>query len=160
MKTTLCIFALLTAFALGYWLGTRSVEVVESLRIDTVFYEKPRPINTSREVVSVTIPKLLFAPTDTLTQTVVVSVGDSVHLQLAIEHREYRDSTYHARISGPAVGDYGPTLDWIETYDRTRTLTVTKRHRFAVTAGVGGAYTPRGFQPYVGVGVGVILWKF
>ena len=29
-----------------------------------------------------------------------------------------------------------------------------------LTAGVGAAYTPQGFQPTVGVGVGIILWQF
>lgn len=98
-----------------------------------------------------------------MTHTVVVQLGaDSVQMKVAVETRPYSDSTYRAQISGPRIGDLRPTLDWIETYDRTitRQQAVTKHSRFAVTAGVGAAYTPQGFQPYVGVGVGVILWKF
>lgn len=90
------------------------------------------------------------------------SPADSVSVALEIETRTYEDSLYRAQVSGPAIGNYRPTLDWIEVYGRTHTITrtETKRNRFAVTAGVGAAYTPAGFQPTVGVQVGVILWGF
>ncbi|MDE5906053.1 MAG: hypothetical protein K2G66_00225, partial [Alistipes sp.] len=72
--------------------------------------------------------------------------ADSVSLTLEIETRTYEDSLYRAQVSGPAVAGYRPSLDWIETYSRTQTITCTetRRNRFAVTAGVGAAYTPRG----------------
>ncbi|WP_300727840.1 DUF6808 domain-containing protein [uncultured Rikenella sp.] len=90
------------------------------------------------------------------------SSADSVAVALEIETRTYEDSLYRAQVSGPAVAGYRPSLDWIEVYGRTNTITrtETRRHRFAVTAGVGAAYTPRGFQPTVGVQVGVVLWGF
>lgn len=90
------------------------------------------------------------------------AAADSVAIELAIESRTYEDSLYRAQVSGPAMGSYRPTLDWIEVYNRTQTITrtETKRNRFAVTAGVGAAYTPAGFQPTVGVQVGVVLWGF
>lgn len=74
------------------------------------------------------------------------SSADSVAVALEIETRTYEDSLYRAQVSGPTVGRYRPALDWIEVYDRTNTITrtETKRHRFAVTAGVGAAYTPDG----------------
>lgn len=157
------IVALLFGFALGWFLRPpqRIVEVEQ--RIDTVYYTKPTPIAVSTERRIVNVPRLLFAPADTvkIVQTVaVVDEGDSVTLDVAIEHREYRDSTYHAVVSGPVVGDLRPTLDFMETYNRTTTITVERPKRFAVTAGVGAAYTPKGFQPYVGVGVGVVIWRF
>ena len=90
------------------------------------------------------------------------SSADSVSLTLEIETLVYEDSLYRAQVSGPAVAGYRPALDWIELYSRTQTITrtETRRNRFAVTAGVGAAYTPRGFQPTVGVQVGVVLWGF
>lgn len=90
------------------------------------------------------------------------SSADSVAVALEIETRTYEDSLYRAQVSGPTVGRYRPALDWIEVYDRTNTITrtETKRHRFAVTAGVGAAYTPAGFQPTIGVQVGIVLWGF
>lgn len=157
------IVALLFGFALGYFLRP-SQEVVEvEHHIKTVYYERPTTIAVSTERRIVNVPRLLFAPADTVTivRTVaVVDNADSVTLDVAIEHREYRDSTYRAIVSGPVVGDIRPTLDEIETYNRTTTITVERPKRFAVTAGVGAAYTPKGFQPYVGVGVGVVIWRF
>ena len=85
---------------------------------------------------------------------------DSVQMQVEVETRIYEDSLYRAQVSGPAVGELHPSLDWIELYARTTTQTHTRRQRFALTAGVGAAYTPRGFQPTVGVQFGVILWGF
>ena len=65
------------------------------------------------------MPVLLFAPPDTVTETVVVKVGaDSVQMKVAMETRPYSDSTYRAQVSGPRIGNLRPTLDWIETYDR------------------------------------------
>ena len=89
-------------------------------------------------------------------------LADSVAIELEIETLVYEDSLYRAQVSGPAVAGYRPSLDWIELYSRTQTITrtETRRNRFAVTAGVGAAYTPRGFQPTVGVQVGVVLWGF
>ena len=162
-RFTYIFIALLLGIALGWFLRPpqRIVEVEQ--RIDTVYYAKPTPIAVSTERRIVNVPRLLFAPADTvkIVQTVAVAdEGDSVTLDVAIEHREYRDSTYRAIVSGPVVGDLRPTLDEIETYNRTTTITVERPKRFAVTAGVGAAYTPKGFQPYVGVGVGVVIWRF
>ena len=109
----------------------------------------------------VNVPKLLFAPADTVARVVEAASGaDSVQMEIPVRTLEYRDSTYYARVSGPVIGTLVPQLDWIETYDRTITQTVTKRNRFAVTAGVGVGYTPQGLQPTVGVQVGVVLWSF
>ncbi len=153
-------------------------KVVET-RIDTVYYERPQPTTTSSKLVAVNVPRIVFAPaaiaknatTDSSSEIpdnsgnlleIPTSPADSVAVDLAIETRTYEDSLYRAQVSGPTVGRYRPALDWIEVYDRTNTITrtETKRHRFAVTAGVGAAYTPAGFQPTVGVQVGVILWGF
>lgn len=168
-RFTYIFIALLLGIALGWFLRPpqRIVEVEQ--RIDTVYYAKPTPIAVSTERRIVNVPRLLFAPTDTVTicnglpDEHFPDVGkmmDSVTLDVAIEHREYRDSTYRAVVSGAVVGDIHPTLDFIETYNRTTTITVERPKRFAVTAGVGAAYTPKGFQPYVGVGVGVVIWRF
>lgn len=85
---------------------------------------------------------------------------DSVTMYIELEQRIYEDSLYRAQVSGPKVGQLYPTLDWVEVYNQTRIQTVTKRNRFAVTAGVGAAYTPQGFQPTIGVQFGIVLWGF
>lgn len=155
--------AMLFGFALGWFLRPPQEVVSVKQRIDTVYYAKPTPIAVSTERRMVNVPRLLFAPADTVKVVQAVAIadnGDSVTLDVAIEHREYRDSTYRAVVSGAVVGDIRPTLDFIETYNRTTTITVERPKRFAVTAGVGAAYTPKGVQPYVGVGVGVVIWRF
>ena len=148
-------------FGLGYRRGASSVEIQTQMRIDTVFYERPQPVSFSDRLVRVNIPKLLFAPADTVVRIVeAVNSTDSVQMEIPVRTLEYRDSTYYARVSGPVIGTLSPRLDWIETYNRTITRTVTKRSRFAVTAGVGVGYTPQGFQPTIGVQAGVVLWSF
>lgn len=147
-------------FGWGYRRGAASVEIRSEVRIDTVFYERPQPVNFSDRLVTVNVPKLLFAPADTVVRVVEVASGtDSVQMEIPVRTLEYRDSTYYARVSGPVIGTIAPRLEWIETYNRTITRTVTKRNRFAVTAGVGVGYTPQGLQPTIGVQAGVVLWS-
>lgn len=142
-------------FGWGYRRGAASVVVRTVTRIDTVFYERPQPVSFSDRLVTVNVPRILFAPADT-----AVNGADSVQVEIPVRTVEYRDSTYYARVVGPVIGTHAPRLDWIETYNRTITRTVTKRNRFAVTAGVGVGYTPHGFQTAVGVQVGVVLWSW
>lgn len=64
MKTRLWyIVALAATFIGGWWLGqyVSRPEIVERVRIDTVFYERPQPFSTSDITVSVNVPKLVFA---------------------------------------------------------------------------------------------------
>ena len=148
-------------FGWGYRRGAASVGIRSEVRIDTVFYERPQPYGFSEQLVTVNVPKLLFAPADTVVRVVEAASGaDSVQMEVPVRTLEYRDSTYYARVSGPVIGTLTPRLDWIETYNRTITRTVTKRLRFAVTAGVGVGYTPQGLQPTIGVQAGVVLWNF
>lgn len=148
-------------FGWGYRRGAASVGIRSEVRIDTVFYERPQPYGFSEQLVAVNVPKLLFAPADTVVRVIEAESGaDSVKVEIPVRTLEYRDSTYYARVSGPVVGTLAPRMDWIETYNRTITRTVTKRNRFAVTAGVGIGYTPQGFQPTIGVQAGVVLWSF
>ena len=64
MKTRLWyIVALAATFLGGWWLGryVSRPEIVERVRVDTVFYERPKPFSTSDVTVSVNVPKLVFA---------------------------------------------------------------------------------------------------
>ncbi len=157
MKTLRTILCIATLFFAGWWLGRRSVEIRTEIRVDTVFYERPKLFQVSDRIISVNVPKWLFAR-DTVYETVIDSKTDSVQVEIPVRTLEYRDSTYYARVVGPVVGNLAPRLDWIETYNRTITQTVEKRNRFVVTAGVGVGYTPQGLRPTAGVQVGVVLW--
>lgn len=82
-----------------------------------------------------------------------VYIRDTVWVELSMEEREYKGKDYRA-----VVGGYNPYLKSIEVYPTTKyintTETVTKRKRWGFGVGVQGGYgyTPKGFQPYVGVG--------
>ncbi len=97
-------------------------------RTDTVFIDRPVEVVRWRDRVE------YLAVTDT------VRVADSVFVEVPIEVRQYADSTYRAQVSG-----WHPSLDWIEVYSRTQTITSTivreaPRWSLGVTAGPGLLY--------------------
>lgn len=94
-------------------------------RTDTVFIDRPEEVVRWRDRVE------YLAVTDT------IRVEDSVFVSVPIEVRQYADSTYRAQVSG-----WHPSLDWIEVYARTQTITSTivkeaPRWSLGVTAGPG-----------------------
>lgn len=111
--------ALAAAFFGGWWLGQRAARtrIVERVRVDTRFYERPTPFAAAERMLEVNVPRLLFAPSDTVER--LVFVGDSVRITVTERTLEYRDSTYYARVVGPVVGSLEPRLDFIETYNKT-----------------------------------------
>lgn len=163
-RTALYLLAAFVAgvllFGWGHRRGAASVDVRTVTRVDTVFYERPHPVSFSDRVVTVNVPKLLFAPADTVVRVVeAVNGADSVQMEIPVRTLEYRDSTYYARVIGPVIGDLAPRLDRVEVFARTTTETRYKRPKWAVTAGVGVGYTPQGLQPTIGVQAGVVLWS-
>lgn len=82
------------------------------------------------------------------------TIRDTVWVELPIEEREYKGEEYRA-----IIGGYNPYLKSIEVYPRTSYITTTEtikeRKRWGVSLGIQGGYgfTPRGWQPYAGVGV-------
>lgn len=85
---------------------------------------------------------------------------DSVDVLVPITQKVYEDSTYRAYVSG-----YNATLDSIYVFRRTEYITnnvvvKTKPKRFSVGVQAGYGITPRGFQPYIGIGVSVNLFSF
>lgn len=111
--------ALAATFLGGWWLGryVSRPEIVERVRVETVFYERPQPFAVTERPVTVNVPRMLFAPADTVDRTIVV--GDSVQITVTERTLEYRDSTYYARVVGPVVGTLGPRLEYFETYNTT-----------------------------------------
>ena len=76
-------------------------------------------------------------------------VIDSVRVHLPITQKCYRDSIYTAWVSG-----YQPNLDSIHIYRPIITITTTKQPKFTYGIQAGYGITPKGFQPYLGVGIG------
>lgn len=83
-----------------------------------------------------------------------VTEVDSVLVEVPIVEREYKSEEYFAIVEG-----YNPMLKYIEVYPRTAYITtsetIKQRKRWGVSLGVQGGYgfTPKGWQPYAGVGV-------
>ena len=73
---------------------------------------------------------------------------DSINVQIPITQKVYEDSTYKAFVSG-----YNASLDSFYIYPQTKIITIIekpKRWHIGITAGYG--ITPKGLQPYLGLG--------
>lgn len=142
-----CITAaivLAVTFLGGWWLGryVSRPETVERVRVETVFYERPRPFAVTERPVAVNLPRMLFAPADTVDRKIIVA--DSMQITVAERTLEYRDSTYYARVVGPVVGPLEPRLDFIETYNKTVERVQLVREPYAWEFGpVAGAWMTR-----------------
>jgi hypothetical protein len=88
--------------------------------------------------------------------SVVENIPDSVNVLIPISQAVYQDSTYTAWISG-----YRITLDSIYVFSRREVVTIkkpSKRWHLGVSVGCGA--TPKGVQPWIGVGVTYSLFDF
>lgn len=130
--------ALLVGGLLFGWGYRRGAASSVSVQIDTIFYERPQPTLVSDHLISVNVPKLIFAGSRTVADdtpdtapvnqktirndslhTVSAGSGDSIQITVTERTIEYRDSSYYARVVGPAIGPLGPRLDYFEIYSRT-----------------------------------------
>lgn len=150
---TLCLVG---AFFLGR--ATKRVDPIgTTIERDTIIIRDtlreyyPREVSSSltrieKQYLRVGMPLIVLR--DTVTEV------DSVLVEVPIVEREYKGDEYYA-----VVGGYDPYLKSIEVYPRTSYITTTEtikqRKRWGVTLGVQGGYgiTPKGWQPYAGVGI-------
>lgn len=143
------VLAVVGAFFLGR--ATKTLEPLETkverdtvIVRDTVRERYPEPVGEER-------PRNVHVPAPVVERD---TIRDTVWVELPITEREYKGDEYYAIVEG-----YDPMLKYIEVYPRTAyintTETITKRKRWGVTLGVQGGYgfTPKGWQPYAGVGV-------
>lgn len=161
----LLLVALIIGGLVGaYWLGRRSIEIdtVETVRVDTVFYQSPTAGPVVRRTVAVNVPRVLFAPASgqgeyrpgaPTEDDPTDGRRDSVRVELQVETRQYTDSTYRAQVSGPSIGGYRPQLDWIELYtrERTRTTVVQRPFRWEVGPAVGAWLSTDGRGAWIGI---------
>lgn len=154
MRTAISIVIALGLGLFGGWLLGRQQQVISThTTVDTVVYYKPMPNQTTiKEVRNISLPRLLFVPADTVHTTTVIVKGESVELQVPIERREYRDSSYYAVVSGAVVGDIHPTLESIETYAKN-TVQTTYVHPPKVRPYVSGAFGKQS----IGAGAGILI---
>lgn len=91
-----------------------------------------------------------------------VVVGDSVQITLTERTLEYRDSTYYARVVGPAVGTLGPRLDYFETYNKTveRVQLVREPYAWELGPAMGAWMTTDGSGVWAGAYVRRTFGRF
>lgn len=124
------VIVFLGGLVVGVWLSPRHKTISTHTTVDTTIYYRPMPTTSQiAEVRTISLPRLLFAPADTVRETTVILKGDSLQLKVPIERREYSDSNYYAVVSGAVVGDIHPTLETIKTYNRNTIQTVQVKPR-------------------------------
>lgn len=152
MKTLIAgaivVAGIVLSFLIGRW--TKPAE-----QIDIVHYDTLPPtvrIDTVRD--TLLVPKYVQVERfDTIRDTVD---GKPVYLPVPIRSYLFTDdSTYRVEMDG-----YNVKARSIEVYPRTVIQTViervevpAKQKRWGIGLSVGGAFTPKSFQPYIGVGL-------
>ena len=127
-----------------------SYDTLETIRFISVKEPVPADSLKVKEVI-VRLPVYITAEdSDKVCDTCSV-VNDSAEVVVPIIQKVYQDSIYTAYVSG-----FRPNLDSIfitrkEVYV-TKTIT-EKRSRWGIGLQGGYGITPKGFQPYLGVGV-------
>lgn len=140
------------AFMVGLWLClliTRCTNkattepILRDTIVDTIKVVKPIAVDsviTRYKVVNVERVK-----DTTIVNEVSEVVFDTVQVRLPIESKHYTSTNYDAWVSG-----YEPNLDSIKVYSRE---IKPKQSRWSIGLQGGIGLTPKGMQPYIGVGV-------
>lgn len=122
-------------------------------RWDTLKIEKPVPVyHTLKSYQFFDFP---------VESVVFVDSTSNVQVEIPIETKEYKDSTYRAVISG-----FQPSLDEIEIYTPTTIITQTERvqlkPKITLSVGTGVGWNPITKQVdwSVGVYVGIPVWTW
>ena len=96
------------------------------------------------------VKPVYLAVHDTTEISDTVTIRDSVLVDVPITEKTYTGENYRAVVSG-----FEPEL--VDIWVKQRTVTITKpyRERWAFTVGPQAGYgiTPKGLQPYLGVGM-------
>lgn len=87
----------------------------------------------------------------TIVNEVSEVVFDTIRVRLPIESKHYTSVNYDAWVSG-----YEPTLDSIKVYNR-EVIVKQKQSRWSIGLQGGVGMTPKGLQPYIGIGIGYLL---
>ena len=118
---------------------------------DTIKIDKPYPVFQTIKSFA-----LLDFPVDSL----IYVAGDTVQVQVPVESKIYQDSTFKCQVSG-----WKPSLDWIEVYSPTTTITQVERFKLKpkVSVGIGASviWNPitKQFDWGISGGVYVPLWN-
>ena len=131
-----------------------TADTIEVVKWDTIVQTKP--IAVESKVVELRSYRVkLLGRIDGSSNDSVYN-ADSVVVELPIEQKVYGDSTYKAWVSG-----FDARLDSIKLFQPTKYITITTKQKpsrwnVGIQGGVG--ITPKGIQPYIGVGVSYKLF--
>lgn len=144
------------AFMCGLWLcllitrcnnKAATEQPIHDTIVDTIKVIKPIAVDS-------VITRYKWVNVERVKDTTIVNevsevVFDTVQVRLPIESKHYTSINYDAWVSG-----YEPQLDSIKVYQRE---VKTKQSRWSIGLQGGVGMTPRGVQPYVGIGIGYRL---
>ena len=145
-------FSNIVAFMCGLWLClliarcTNKAATEPTLRdtiVDTIKVIKPIAVDS-------VVTRYKWVNVERVKDTTIVNevsevVFDTIRIRLPIESKHYTAESYDAWVSG-----YEPQLDSIKVYQRE---VKPKQSRWSIGLQGGVGLTPKGVQPYVGIGV-------
>ena len=149
-------FSNIVAFICGLWLCllitrcTNKAATEQPIRdtiVDTIKVVKPLAVDS-------VVTRYKWVNVERVKDTTIVNevsevVFDTIRIRLPIESKHYTAESYDAWVSG-----YEPQLDSIKVYQRE---VKTKQSRWSIGLQGGVGMTPRGVQPYIGIGIGYRL---
>ena len=176
IKRILPPVVLLIAMCIMFFIaGYKHCEKISSVVNDTIVHDDTIPyyLPIPRDSVIVryitkSVPKTTDSVTEytenvlskdeNVTSDIVITDNgkDSFNVVFPISQKVYTDSLYTAYVSG-----YEANLDSIFVRSRTMEITRTinkKPPRFGIGIQAGYGITPKGFQPYIGLGAQFNLW--
>ena len=146
------------AFNLGFWfclLITRCTNkaATEPTLCDTIVdtITVVKPIAVDSVITRYKVVNVERVNDTTIVNEVSEVVFDTIQVRLPIESKHYTSVNYDAWVSG-----YEPSLDSIKVYNR-EVIVKQKHSRWSVGMQGGVGMTPKGVQPYIGVGIGYRL---
>jgi hypothetical protein len=155
----LLVAALVAAVSVLSWrLGYRTAvaESIETPKADTLFVRDTVTVEYPVPILTTIIDTLLVAYPD------IVIIHDTTFVQIPKERKEYSGKDYRAVVSG-----YQPSLDLIQVFPETKTVTKTisvpsrKRSHFALSLQAGYGITIQDNRitplPYIGAGLSYSL---
>ena len=149
-------FSNIVAFMCGLWLCllitrcTNKAATEQPIRdtiVDTIKVVKPIAVDS-------VVTRYKWVNVERVKDTTIVNevsevVFDTIRVRLPIESKHYTSINYDAWVSG-----YEPQLDSIKVYQRE---VKPKQSRWSIGLQGGVGLTPKGLQPYIGIGIGYRL---
>ena len=154
-STIIIILAFILAVGLSFWAGGRFMlhnYKPDASKPDTVYVTKwvrdTAKIQNSNLVAKIPVFLPLFI-SDTAFVHDTTAVHDSILVEVPITEKFYVGENYRATVRG-----FQPELVniWVKQSEMRVTVPYRKRWGFSVGAQAGFGITPKGWQPYAGIG--------